>query len=208
MKQIRDGNKRDGRRRSDEEKAQKKLPLEEIVINVDGSRVIPRGNPRHMVNLIQLDSEMEHLRDTVFWAIYGYSILFNDFESAVDYRKQIVGKGGTSPPIYTMTGHCIQSTGILDPKGSAMPADLPYIFGEQDPVRSADYNILQKEVSILHDLCIMIEKRIQLKEEVDQVNIKDLDKRIAELKKQISEICNFTLSQSASSQFLSQNPGS
>lgn len=159
-----------------------------------------------MVNLIQLDSEVEHLRDTIFWAIFGNSILFDDFESAVEYRKHVVERGNTPRPIYTTTGHRILSKGILDPKGSAMPADLPYIFGEQDPVRSADYGILQKEVSILHDLRVMIEKRIQLKEAIDQVNIKDLDKRIAELKKQIHDICDFTLSQPAFSQ--SQNPGS
>jgi hypothetical protein len=183
------------------------IPLEEITIHVDGSWIKPRGNPRYMVNLIQLDSEMEHLRDTVFHAIYGHSILFDDFESALEYRKHIVERGKSPPPIYTLSGQCILSKGILDPKGNQMPADLPYILGEQDPVRSAGYSILQKEISHLENLQIMLEKKIQLEEEIDVVDKKDLDARILELRKQINEICNFTLSQPVFSQVLSQNPG-
>ena len=39
---------------------------------------------KYMVNLIQLDPKQEHMRDTVFFHMYRYTLLFENLDAALE----------------------------------------------------------------------------------------------------------------------------
>jgi len=182
---VRDAASNGDRPRNAEELAKKALPLEEphMGFNADRSRVRPSGNPRYMVNLIQLNSEYEHLRDSVFFAVFGRSLLFDDMESASEYRTFLVRKGAYPPPIFSLSGEKFLSQGVLDPKAGKIPKELQFVFGEQDPTRSADYHTLQLEADMVQDLLQLVAQRATVKEVLESCDINQLDLRIRECRK-------------------------
>jgi len=170
------------RPRNAQEVARKALPLEEPHFD-DRSRGRPSGNPRYMVNMIQLNSEFEYLRDSVFFALFNKALLFDDMESASEYRKALVDKGIHPPPIYSLSGERFSSQGVLDPKAGKLPKELQFVFGEQDPTRSADYYTLQLEVDMVQDLLQLVAQRATVKELLESCDINQLDMRIRECRK-------------------------
>jgi hypothetical protein len=130
-------------RRSEAEKLKKKLPVgPHRPGKFKNMENIP-GNPRMMINLLQLTPENEELRDTLFWNIFSSSILFDNLSAALDYRREIVKAGLPIPFIYTVNGDRLDGTAMLSPvhTGSTSSASsssspisetqLSYIFGEQ-----------------------------------------------------------------------------
>jgi len=67
------------------------------------------------VNIIQLDDSKEHLRDSVFFSIFRKSLIFDDFELAAQYRKQLRAEGSSPPTLYTRRGDRITSDGLFNP---------------------------------------------------------------------------------------------
>lgn len=90
---------REGRRdRSEAERLRAELPLPPLSPNI-------AGHPKYLVNLIQLTEENEHLRDTVFWNIFKSALVFDDFESAVAFKraqKKPLNSGFTTSKILTI----------------------------------------------------------------------------------------------------------
>ena len=85
------------------------------------------------INLIQLDPNNEDLRETVFWSMFRNSLLFDNLDTAANYRVQLVALRKSPPNMYTLTGEKIDSNGILVPGNAGrMPLNLPYVFGQYD----------------------------------------------------------------------------
>ena len=94
--------------------------------------------------MIQLIPEQEHLRDTLFYAIFGESILMDTVETALAYRRDIMKKSNGMqrvPTIYCRTGDVISNVGSLDPskKLSNRRAPLAFVFGQMPCKRRRQY---------------------------------------------------------------------
>lgn len=104
---------------------------------------LPNYTFLRQVNLIEIQEQMEYLRDTIFYSFFGKSILFDDMESATEYRSSLVERGISPPIIYTMAGERILNSGILDPsKRGRLPSRLDYVFGQQSSTDSKEFKSL------------------------------------------------------------------
>lgn len=84
------------------------------------------------VNLLHLKPDLESLRDTLFFNIFNNAILFDDMNSALDYRQYLVQNDIRPPSMYTLQGTKVTSQAVLDPgPGGMKPSRLDYVFGEQ-----------------------------------------------------------------------------
>lgn len=142
---VKDGNGK-FRSRNEDEKYSGQLPLPPIVMDsnhfensVHGFRPQSEqasGNPKYLVNLINLPFEKEHLRDTLFYNIYKNSMLFDDMDTAFAYRKAAMEKfkrrtGPKPPKIFTRDGYSIGTDGVRDPTASGrMPHELKNVYGQ------------------------------------------------------------------------------
>ena len=82
--------------------------------------------------MLQLKPEYEYLRDTLFFNIFSTSILFDDMNAALDYRKYLVQNEIRPPSMFTLQGTKLTSQAVLDPgPGGTKPDRLDYVFGEQ-----------------------------------------------------------------------------
>lgn len=95
--------------------------------------------------MICLNGNNEHLRDTVFYAIYREKILFDDISSASLYRKTLVGCGITPADFYTRDGKKLSSDGILNPGvgSNRVPVSLDFVYGQQNPTSSDEYRCIE-----------------------------------------------------------------
>ena len=82
--------------------------------------------------MLILEPRNEHLRDTLFWQMFGLTLIFEDFDDAVRYRKVLIKNNKSPPNMYSKDGQQILVDGILDPN-AAKRSNLEYIFGMQDP---------------------------------------------------------------------------
>ena len=85
--------------------------------------------------MIQLDPEKEYLRESLFSAVFGTSLLFDDLESAMAFREQRKQTAGRVASLFTRDGNRIGGEGILDPSAGrgVRPKTLSFIFGAQPP---------------------------------------------------------------------------
>lgn len=85
--------------------------------------------------MIQLEPHDEHLRDTVFYKIFGNTLLFDSMETAQAHRLSQIARNQNSPTMYTRDGNCLPSDGSMDPTvgRNRMPHHFNYVFGEQPP---------------------------------------------------------------------------
>jgi len=72
-----------------------------------------KGNPEFLAELITLTDES--LRDTIFFNVFKRQLLFDDLETAIQYRQWMVQKRRVVPTIYTRTGEKLGQEGQLDP---------------------------------------------------------------------------------------------
>ena len=93
------------------------------------------------MNLIQLDPKNEHLRDSLFYHIFKRTLLFDDMDTALAYRRSQISQDKQPPKIYTLAGKKVGTDGILDP-GAERRQDsrnLKFVFGMQPPTKSSVY---------------------------------------------------------------------
>lgn len=149
------------KKRSVEEKKKQQLSLE---IEWKLNKSLPLGNPKLLVNLIQLDQDNEDLRESIFYSIFENSLLFDDNISAKAYRDWFLQHGrGSMPDIFTKEGVKFDRRGIIWRRNVDDPTELQYIFGEQNPVDSSEFRNLKRE---LDDIVCLLEKF----EEIKQIN--------------------------------------
>ena len=165
------------------------------------------GNPRHLVNMVQLDPEHEHYRDTIFHSVFGVSLVFDDIDHATEYRRKLVAKGHRPPVIFTTTGDRIAANGVLDPRGGRKPNELKFIFGEQNPCNTAEYTkiksgegdwallfvilcdlnrcCLAAELDVLERLGRLIAQREEVVREMRGIPVEELHRRCQEIEAEL-----------------------
>ena len=143
-----------------------------------------RGNPRYLVNLIQLDAETEHLRDTLFYAIFDRALLFDDQESALAYQKKVIAEKKRPPTIMTMQGDKFLPDGLLNPQ-SKMPERVPFVFGEQPPDGRTDCQSYEKQLATINILLPLCEVRDKAQMELQEIEIQqdDIDAAMGQMNK-------------------------
>lgn len=77
-----------------------------------------------------IELEDESLRETIFFPIFGESVVFDDMASAIEYRRNALLRHENAHTLYTCSGERLDTSGILDPRGQRMPKDLKYMFGQ------------------------------------------------------------------------------
>ena len=66
----------------------------------------------YLIELIQLPKQYEYLRDTLFFNIFGMTILVDTLDDAVAYRKLLISeKKSRFPKIITRQGDILPSNG-------------------------------------------------------------------------------------------------
>ena len=94
-----------GRLRNQTEMETQKLPGMKSLENI-------AGNPVYLIELIQLPKQYEYLRDTLFFNIFGMTILVDTLDDAVAYRKLLISeKKSRFPKIITRQGDILPSNG-------------------------------------------------------------------------------------------------
>jgi len=99
------------RERTDAEIAAKCLPLP--------SQGASPGQPKYVVNELQLLDHHEHLRDTVFWKLLNKMLVFDDLAKLEKYREFIRSKKRDHGMLLALKeGVKVDSSGILDPSAT------------------------------------------------------------------------------------------
>ena len=93
------------------------------------------------VNLIQLDAKNEPLRDSLFYHIFKRTLLFDDMDTALAFRRSQISQDKQPPKIYTLGGKKVGTDGILDPDAGRRQdnKNLKFVFGMQPPNKSSVY---------------------------------------------------------------------
>jgi hypothetical protein len=111
--QVSDGTPPRLRGRNDSEKSTGELPLPAMIRSNHGAGLA--GNPRYLVNLVQLPPQQEHLRDTLVFGVFGTSLLLDDLASALALRKSLLSKNRKPPPMWTLEGDRVPANGVMSP---------------------------------------------------------------------------------------------
>jgi hypothetical protein len=127
-----------------------------------------KGNPEYLVDLISLNDEA--LRDTLFYNVFKRALLFDDLDSAIEYRQFMVKKKRNVPTIFTRTGEKLPQEGQLDPIGGRLPENLDYIFGQMKPQHGNDYKYIEQDIEVCKKLLHSIETRDNINEELSNLN--------------------------------------
>ena len=97
--------------------------------------------------MLTLDPQHEHLRESLFWKMYGKTLLFRDIETANAYGKKLADKHESPPSMYSENHDRILSDGILDPtygrSDSGKQISLRCVYGMQKPTTTALYQNLE-----------------------------------------------------------------
>lgn len=101
------------------------------------------GNPRYMVDILQLDADREGLRNTLFQLVFQNMVLIDTLDDALILRQRLKERGQRHPTIYTLTGDRIPSSGLLDPT-MRPPTSFQCVFGAQDVRKGALYAKTQR----------------------------------------------------------------
>lgn len=100
--------------------------------------------------MLQLDPKNEELRDTLFYHIFKNSLLFDDLDSGMKYRRTLIKERKRPPAIFTVDGNKIGVDAVLDPKKGKKPDDLRHIFGMQPAGKSIVFTNLLTGTQALH----------------------------------------------------------
>ena len=106
--------------------------------------------------MISLDPDKEHLRKTIFWKTFHKSMMFDTYENAQNYRKQLISLRKEPPStFYSRDGHRITPDGVMDPtksSGSRAPEKLDFIFGQQPSENLAEFKKIEADLNLMDDL--------------------------------------------------------
>jgi hypothetical protein len=125
------------------------------------------GHPRYLVNLIQLRSSDEHLRDTVFWNIFRNSLLFEDLDSATKYRQTLAKN--CKPPVQVVTkkGDVIATDGMMDPGNRIEAKKLRFMFGEMPAREMEGYIALEEDIRSIDQAMPLVRQLEELSSDIE-----------------------------------------
>jgi len=105
--------------------------------------------PAYMVNFIQLSREHEHLRDSLFWTIYKWGLVFDNYVDALRYRKCFIESRRSQPPaMYCADGKRVLDGMVGDRANNDMPKALSCVYGAQAGDHTDEYRKLQADVAV------------------------------------------------------------
>ena len=179
VERMRTFKKPDGSLRNNAEIEQQALPLPKI----SGS-----GNPRYVVNMIQLEKENEYLRDKLFFSIFDRTLLFDDRESALAYQKKMFDLGQRPPTLLTMKGDKFRGDGLFDPSLQVLK-EPQVMFGEQPYQKREDYTNFKVEVETTDNLMRLVYRRDEAAQKIEEFDgmQADIDSDIARIDELESE---------------------
>lgn len=138
------------------------------------------GNPRYMIDVLQLDVGREELRYRLFANVFQNFILVDTLQHALDLRRALRSRGANrSPTMYTLAGDRIPSSGQLDPT-NRLTSELQAVFGSQDARQTPRYQRWQR---ILADT----ERVVSLRTELDDVEARLRDFDVKQLEQLVRE---------------------
>ena len=119
-------------KRNDEHRSNRMLPVKQLAPH-DGIGNIP-GNPRPLINILNLPDEFEDLRETIFFSLFGNMVLFDDLESMLDWKEKtkIARPQQNVPTLLSVKGgYLVRSDGRVE----CMPAKqhVELVFGSTPP---------------------------------------------------------------------------
>ena len=106
------------------------------------------------VNLIDLPTDKEFLRDSVFYRIFKDIIVMDTYKHASKFWNSLVELPddlalAEMPTIYTLDGTRIKSDGTLQlRKEGVNTADLSYAFGEMSPLQLEEYDTVKRSTFV------------------------------------------------------------
>jgi hypothetical protein len=97
------------------------------------------------INLLQLNPDLEYLRDTLFYQFLGNALIFDDLDSATNYRRSLVARNQPVPLIITMDGIKLAKDGVLNSAAGAgtLPSNLDFVFGSQSFSTTDEYQRIE-----------------------------------------------------------------
>lgn len=183
--------------RSDEDRLAGKLPLslpllaEELtqkLADMLQRKQLPDGPklPQFAVNLIELLPENEHLRQTVFYKVYGQMLLMPTVDIAKLYLKECTAKNKPCPAMVTMDGRFVCGDSWSDPNDRLEPAQLKFVYGAMKRERRKTqplYVALEALVTSLGELERLQQQHHTANEARDKA-IKDKEQNTPQLEQQ------------------------
>ena len=128
----------------------------------------------YAVNEVVLRPEDEHLRQSVFWSIFGPAIILGTEEDALEYRKHCKAHNLKRPTILCYEdGRRLSARGPLDPNDKLtvqQAQKLPYVFGAPKPTDAPEYQRQLQARERLERLCDLYTRRSQDRGEVDRLS--------------------------------------
>lgn len=150
----------------------------------------------YAVNEIVLRPEDEHLRQSVFWSIFGAAIILGTEEDGLEYRKHCKAHNLKRPTILCYEdGRRLSARGPLDPndKLTAQQAGkLPYVFGAPKPTDAPEHQRQLQAQERLERLCDLYAKRSQDRDERERLfgdeEKRELERRALAVEEELREI--------------------
>lgn len=148
-----------------------------------------RSRIRFAVNLLELTQENAYLRGTLFYSIFGNTIVLSDLEHGQRYREHLIASHHRCPAILTMEGDLIAADGLMDPnrKCPSSLAQLRFTFGEYPVTESPEYQKQLTTIRQLNDLRQATSDVNFILQEAQQCEF-DLNERYKTLQPRITEL--------------------
>eukprot|EP00903_Cladosiphon_okamuranus_P018047 g16608.t1 len=152
----------ENRGRNAAEMASKQLPLRQLK---------DRGFKGYLVNMIQLPDEDEHLRDTLFSALYGSMVMFDTHDNAHAYQVRCKNSGNMSLPILVEEdGASLERNGYMPPaRDPDVLNRLKQVYGAMPPQLTPEYKKIDRYTKQLKDLIRALEHVVVAEAEVTEV---------------------------------------
>lgn len=138
------------------------------------------GNPRYMIDVLQLDVGREELRYRLLANVFQSFILVDTLQHALDLRRALRSRGANrSPTMYTLAGDRIPSSGQLDPT-NRLTNELQAAFGSQDARQTPRHQRCQR-------ILAGTERVVTLRTELDDVEARLRDFDVKQLEQLVRE---------------------
>ncbi len=121
----------------------------------------------YAVNLIILPRESEHLRDTLFWALYGNLCVFETLEQMSNHAQQLKSRNKASMSMVSLDGYKRDTTGFIDGNKNAIlePGKaLSYVYGA--PPDLPECTVMKQRLESLEELLSQLERVVSSNEGV------------------------------------------
>jgi hypothetical protein len=141
------------------------------------------------VNLIELASGQEDLRDTVFHSVFRADIVMDSDKAAKKYWESLLrcardhpDRVPVMPTIYTLEGSRILADGRMQCLRETVEA-LPFVFGEKSAFTQDEYKNTTAELATIEEILPLLQHREGLRLKAQQ-----LDEMIDEMEVAVREV--------------------